>query len=207
MLYATRSRGAIGQTTRCSEARLDLVKWASSREAMREAARRVVRECEGARRPGIAAAAAGMRFAVLKREFIRERETRHGFHGSTMPADLSASVGDAPESDSSQVMAHSALPPALLLGRPPPEITLPPAKQDFVNGIEILCNGTLLLRKFLNLDILLVEPATAKYELFVPSFPRHVFALFVDVKVVFFLVWDEDRLAPTTYAHNRDGKR
>jgi hypothetical protein len=45
-------------------------------------------------------------------------------------------------------MAHLALPPALLLRCPPHEIALPLAKEDFVNGIQILCNGTLLLPKF-----------------------------------------------------------
>jgi hypothetical protein len=71
---------------------------------------------------------------------------------STMPVDPGAS-------SPSQVMAHStatgpALLPvgqALLLGRPPPEITLPPAKQHLISRIEILGNGTLLLPKFLNL--------------------------------------------------------
>jgi hypothetical protein len=52
-------------------------------------------------------------------------------------------------------------------------------RSDTSSGIEILRNDTLLLPKFLNLDIPLVEPATAEYEALVPSFPRHPFVLFV----------------------------
>jgi hypothetical protein len=132
---------------------------------------------------------------------------------STMPVDPSATVEDALKSKSGKsaygALDHWPFSLALLLlrGRSLPETTFPPAKQHFVNCIEILRHGTLLLPKFFNLDILHVEPATVKHEPFIPSFLWHAFALFVDVKVVFFLVPDEDKLTATTHAHNRDGKR
>jgi hypothetical protein len=64
-----------------------------------------------------------------------------------------------------------------------------------------------LLPKFLNPEILLEESPAAKHESFAPPLPRQALALLVDIKVIFLLVPDKDRLAPATHAHDRDGER
>ena len=62
-----------------------------------------------------------------------------------------------------------------------PDITLPPAKQYFGNGIEILPSGTLLLSKFSNLGIPLVdnvEPLPSAVRPIVPAAFRSTRSLY-----------------------------
>ncbi|KAI0282029.1 hypothetical protein BC826DRAFT_1111033 [Russula brevipes] len=89
----------------------------------------------------------------------------------------------------------------LLLADPPPDLTLTPAKQHFVNGVEVLCNGLLLFLEVLDLDILLIELPTAEQQSFVPPLTWQVLALLVDLEIVPLLVPNEDRLAPAAHVH------
>jgi len=56
----------------------------------------------------------------------------------------------------------------LLPADPLPELTLTPAKQHLVDGVEVLCDGLLLFLEVLDLEILLVEPPTAEHQSFFP---------------------------------------
>jgi hypothetical protein len=88
----------------------------------------------------------------------------------------------------------------LLLADPPPDLTLTPAKQHFVDGVEVLCDGLLLFLEVLDLEILLVELPAAEHQSFVPPLVRQALVLLVDIEIVL-LVENEDRLAPVAHVH------
>ncbi len=71
----------------------------------------------------------------------------------------------------------------LLLADPPPDLTLTPAKQHFVDGVEVLCDGLLLFLEVLDPEILLVEPPAAEHQSFVPPLVRQALALRLDMHV------------------------
>ena len=81
---------------------------------------------------------------------IRGRPGRDGNHVGKWDVDLRT----FPRASRSSFSARKAL----LLGRPPPNAALGPAKYDFVDGVEVLRGGVVLLPELLDLEILLAKP-------------------------------------------------